>query len=94
MEKLHSLINEVLEITYGKYGAQWRKDLYENNRVKYHTLLSEGNWYEHVHNAELEGEKLKRRVSPCVAQKKSRQSCPTKQKKIHTDAKSTFIKTM
>ena len=61
MEKLHSLINEVLEITYGKYGAQWRKDLYKNDKIKYYTLLSEGNWYEQIHNAELEGERLIKR---------------------------------
>ena len=61
MEKLHSLINEVLEITYGKYGAQWRNDLYKNDKIKYYTLLSEGNWYEHIHNAELEGERLLKR---------------------------------
>ena len=61
MEKLHSLINEVLEITYGKYGAQWRNDLYKNDKIKYYTLLSEGNWYEQIHNAELEGERLIKR---------------------------------
>ena len=55
MEKLQKLIGDVLEITYGKYGARWRRELYETDRVKYHILLSEGSFYDRVHKAELEG---------------------------------------
>ena len=58
MEKLQGLINEVLEITYGKYGAMWRKNLYENDRVRFHILLAEGSLYDRIHQAELEGERL------------------------------------
>lgn len=57
MEKLRSLVNEVLEITYGKHGMRWREQLYETDRVTYHILLSEGSLYERIHEEELAGQR-------------------------------------
>ena len=57
MEKLRSLVSEVLEITYGKYGMRWREQLYETDRVTYHIMVSEGSLYERIHKEELAGQR-------------------------------------
>ncbi len=56
MEKLQQLIKEATIITYGEQGTLRRQQLIETDRVQYHILLSEGNLYEHIQQAEPEGE--------------------------------------
>ena len=56
MERLKKLISEAIIITYGEQGALRRQQLIETDRVQYHILLSEGNLYERIHQAEPEGE--------------------------------------
>ena len=56
MEKLQQLIKEATIITYGEQGALRRQQLIETDRVQYHILLSEGNLYERIQQAEPEGE--------------------------------------
>ena len=55
MEKLQQLIKEATIITYGEQGALRRQQLIETDRVQYHILLSEGNLYERIQQAEPEG---------------------------------------
>lgn len=57
MEKLQSLIKEVLEITYGKYGTQYRKQLIENDTEHYYTLIASGELYDRVAEMDREGER-------------------------------------
>ena len=59
MEKLQQLIKEATIITYGEQGALRRQQLIETDRVQYHILLSEGNLYERIQQAEPEGESWK-----------------------------------
>lgn len=56
MEKLQSLIKDVLEITYGKYGTQYRKHLIENDTERYYTLIASGELYEYIAQKDREGE--------------------------------------
>ena len=56
MERLKKLISEAIIITYGEQGALRRQQLIETDRVQYHILLSEGNLYERIQQAEPEGE--------------------------------------
>ena len=56
MEKLQSLIKDVLEITYGKYGAQYRKHLIENDTQSYYTLMVSGELYDRIAEKDREGE--------------------------------------
>lgn len=56
MEKLQSLIKDVLEITYGKYGTQYRKHLIENDTERYYTLIASGELYDRIAEKEREGE--------------------------------------
>lgn len=57
MEKLQSLIKEVLEITYGKYGAQYRKQLIETNSEQYYILRASGELYKQIKLKDLELER-------------------------------------
>lgn len=57
MEKLQSLIKEVLEITYGKYGTQYRKHLIENDTERYYIFKASGELYDHIAEMDREGER-------------------------------------
>jgi len=54
---LQNLIKEVLEITYGVYGAQYRKHLIETDKDQYYMLKASGELYELITIKDLEGEK-------------------------------------
>lgn len=53
-KKLQDLIDEVLEITYGKYGAKYRQYLIENDAERYYILKASGELYEHILAKDLE----------------------------------------
>ena len=57
MEKLKELINEVLEITYGKYGAQYRAQLIESDPEQYYILKASGELFEKIKDKDLELER-------------------------------------
>lgn len=57
MGKLQSLIKDVLEITYGKYGTQYRKHLIENDTERYYTLIASGELYDHIAEMDRESER-------------------------------------
>lgn len=57
MEKLQSLIKEVLEITYGKYGTQYRKHLIEDDTERYYTLIASSELYDSIAEKDREGER-------------------------------------
>ena len=57
MEKLYQLIDEVLEITYGKYGAEYRRQLIEINPEQYYILKASGELFEHITVKNLEVER-------------------------------------
>lgn len=51
---LQDLIDEVLKITYGKYGAKYRQNLIENDAERYYILKASGELYEHIIAKDLE----------------------------------------
>lgn len=53
---LQDLIDEVLKITYGKYGAKYRQYLIENDAERYYILKASGELYNHIAKKNREGE--------------------------------------
>lgn len=54
---LQNLIDEVLEITYGCYGTQYRKHLIETDKEHYYILKASGALYDHIAKKDREGER-------------------------------------
>ncbi|MCH5296410.1 MAG: hypothetical protein J1E85_01945 [Ruminococcus sp.] len=57
IKTLQDLIDEVLEITYGHYGAQYRKHLIEIDTERYYILKASGKLYDHIAEKDREGER-------------------------------------
>lgn len=55
---IKSIFTEALVLTYGKWGALYRRYLVSNNKELYYILLSSGELYDRIAQVDLKAERL------------------------------------
>lgn len=58
LEKFYGLVNQVLAINYGYWGAVWRNYIYETASDRYWVIWSEQRLYSRIAEIDLEAQKL------------------------------------